>query len=93
MGDLNLEPEKEKEDLLLARLREEGGLMLTCTQTDCEEQNHIDQIYIRSGGEIFLDVLMWDRREEFVDAQGTPLSDHPAIMTRIQWFKEDSLKP
>lgn len=85
MGDFNLEPDKPEEDLLLARLRDEGGLLHTCTQVDCSEPNHIDQIYIRSSSGIQLDVLSWERKEEFVDDEGAPLSDHPALMTSIQW--------
>ncbi|MAA77695.1 MAG: hypothetical protein CL916_00425 [Deltaproteobacteria bacterium] len=88
MGDFNLEPDKEEEDLLLARIRDEGGFQLTCTQVNCLEPNHIDQIYIRSGIDIELEVLLWERKEDFVDMQGIPLSDHPAIMTRIQWSKK-----
>lgn len=85
MGDFNLEPDKEEEDLLLAQLREEAGLTLTCTQVNCAEPNHIDQIYIRMSSDIQFEVVSWERREEFVDPQGVPLSDHPAIMTTIRW--------
>ena len=91
MGDFNLEPDKEEEDVLLARIRDEAGFKLTCTQVDCSETNHIDQIYIRSSNDVQIDVLLWERKEDFVDAQGVPLSDHPAIMTRIHWSeKKDS---
>lgn len=91
MGDFNLEPDKEEEDMLLSRLRDEAGLRLTCTQVDCAEPNHIDQIYIRSGNDVGLDVLLWERREDFIDEQGVSLSDHPAIMTTIQWWEKEEL--
>jgi len=87
LGDFNLEPDKEEEDILLSRLREEAGMQLTCTQVDCAEPNHIDQIYIRASHDIQIDVLSWERKEEFVDGEGIPLSDHPAIMTTLKWEK------
>lgn len=85
MGDFNLEPLDETEGELLAYFREEGGLRQTCMEQDCAEPNHIDQIFIRSGTEISLDVLAWERKEEFVDAAGVDLSDHPAIFSQISW--------
>lgn len=93
MGDFNLEPNKEEEDFLLARLREEAGLRLTCTQVDCSEPNHIDQIYIRPSVDIHFEVLSWDRKEDFADVQGVPLSDHPAIVTTLRWWKEEYVEP
>ena len=93
VGDFNLEPEKEEDAVLLDRLKEEGNLFLTCTQVDCPEPNHIDQIYIRSGSLLQLETTQWERREEFFDSQGVPLSDHPAIMTRIAWSKSPAPEP
>ena len=85
MGDFNLEPDEEEEAVLLDRLREESGLALVCTLLSCPEPNHIDQIYIRSSKSFVFEAFAWERAEYFVDEEGIPLSDHPAIMAKIGW--------
>jgi hypothetical protein len=36
-----------------------------------------------------LDVLGWWTDRRFVDAEGAPLSDHPAIGVELSWHKSD----
>ena len=85
MGDFNLRPSDPVEDELLHLFREEGGLRQTCMEASCPEPDHIDQIFVRSGTEIQLNVQSWVRDESFVDSQGVDLSDHPAIVSHLTW--------
>ncbi len=85
MGDFNLRPSDPQEEELLILLREDGALRQTCMEVSCDETDHIDQIFIRSGREVELTVDRWEREASFVDSQGLPLSDHPAIASQLIW--------
>ena len=85
MGDFNLRPSDPQEDELLILFREEGNLRQTCMEVACDESDHIDQIFIRSGSDIQLTVDRWERDASFVDSQALPLSDHPAIVSQLIW--------
>ncbi len=83
-GDFNLHPDDEEDQEPLARY-DDAGLRRSCDLIGCPEPNHIDQIRVRSSATLTLEVLEWDRPEQFVSASGTDLSDHPAVSAVIAW--------
>ncbi len=85
LGDFNLRPTDDEDVPLLERLVGEGGLTELCGVVGCPEPNHIDRFYVRDGERVALAPRDWRREEQFVDADGVNLSDHPALSARIAW--------
>jgi len=86
MGDMNLHAD-DAEDVPLLDRYGSIGLRDACTEVGCPETFHIDRVWLRDGPELQLVATAWERHEEFVDADGEDLSDHPAIGVRIDWAR------
>lgn len=85
-GDTNLHRESDPEDAVVSDdFIAATGLTDLCDATGCAEGDHIDRVLFRSGPGLDLAGLTWEVAEEFVDAAGEPLSDHPAIRGTIRW--------
>lgn len=89
-GDFNLR-ESDPEDLPeLERLEQDGGLEDVCKALSCIEPDHIDRVFIRSGSGVVLRAQSWANvSDEFIDSDGTDLSDHPPISATIAWELTD----
>lgn len=85
-GDFNLRPTDPSDLPLIERLRGEAGLSDACEAVGCSETNHIDQILYRSSNRLTLSATIWENASgNFIDADGSNLSDHPAISAGLQW--------
>jgi len=82
-GDTNLKDTRSRDMQVLA------DFLGVCGLRDCARQlgrpEHIDRIMIRDGGGVVLDTAQWRVADEFKDAQGQDLSDHPAIHVDLDW--------
>lgn len=85
VGDTNMHPDEPQDAELLRRLREEAGLTDACDAASCGEPDHIDRFLSRSADNLTLRAVHWARATEFEDAEGQPLSDHPALLTQFAW--------
>ncbi len=86
MGDMNLHVD-DAEDVPLLERYGSVGLRDACTEVGCPEPLHIDRVWLRDGPELALVATAWERQEQFVDAEGEDLSDHPAIGVTIDWTR------
>lgn len=71
---------------ILARLLGAAGLADACAVVQssvCDQ--HIDRILYRPDGDLTLQAIDWYVDERFRDADGDPLSDHPAIAMKFMW--------
>jgi endonuclease/exonuclease/phosphatase family metal-dependent hydrolase len=84
MGDTNLDLGDPDDDPNLAKLAD-IGLVDACAATDCPDATHIDRIMLRNGGGLVLSFTSWSDEDAFYDADGVPLSDHPAIAAGLHW--------
>jgi endonuclease/exonuclease/phosphatase family metal-dependent hydrolase len=87
MGDTNLKEAIPEEAELLRRFTEEVGLEDCCEAVSCPAPGQIDRIFIRSSAQLQLEAESWAEQEQFVDSEGAPLSDHPAIACLVSWSK------
>ena len=86
-GDFNLHARDIQDAQLLERLEGEGGLTDSCEAVGCEENEHIDRVWLRSSDEISLNASEWENVSgDFMDADGIDLSDHPPISVQIDWL-------
>ena len=84
-GDTNLQPTQEDSDASnLDRLIAELDLIDVCEELHCDHER-VDRILYRSGGGISMRAVEYQLPEEFVDAEGTPLSDHHPVAVRFEW--------
>jgi len=88
VGDTNLDVGDEDDDPLLDAIMETPGLTDACEAVGCDEPDHIDRIFFRSGGGVSIEVTEWSVEGQFVDGDGVDLSDHPAVAARVQWSVE-----
>lgn len=88
-GDTNLNRISDPEDAQVSdAFVGATGLTDLCDAVGCEEPDHIDRILFRPGPGLCLEGERWGVAEEFVDAEGQPLSDHPAIRGALRWWTE-----
>ncbi len=83
-GDTNLHADDPEDLPLLELLIEETGLTDACEQLNCGA-DHIDRFFFRSSASILIEPVAWRLADEFVDAAGEDLSDHPALNVRFVW--------
>ncbi len=89
-GDFNLHASDPEDLVELVRLKEDGGLVDACTSIDCSEPDHIDRVFFRSSPQMALQATDWaNHSPEFLDSEGTDLSDHPPISATISWAVVD----
>lgn len=85
-GDTNLRLGAPEDAETLDRFLAVTGLLDACRRFGCGEER-IDRVFIGSSRHVELDVLGWWTDRRFVDAEGEPLSDHPAIGVELSWQK------
>jgi hypothetical protein len=82
-GDTNLRTTPEDTETL-ERFLALTGLTDACRRFGCGEER-IDRVFFGSSPRLHLDVLGWWTDRRFVDAEGGPLSDHPAVGVEVSW--------
>jgi hypothetical protein len=87
VGDTNLRP-SDVEDVAGLALYEAAGLRDACVEIGCAEPDHIDRFYLRDSAALALTVQDWEREVDFVGADGTDLSDHPALSAVVRWVAD-----
>jgi endonuclease/exonuclease/phosphatase family metal-dependent hydrolase len=92
-GDLNLDFEDARERRLLETLRRE----LTLDDSGARPApgsgwKRLDYVLYRSGARARLEVVARGMAEEFI-AEGTPLSDHPALFTVLRVRPGSPVRP
>jgi hypothetical protein len=85
-GDTNLRMSVPRDVETLDRFLASTGLTDACRRFGCGEER-LDRVMFGSPGNIQLDVLGWWTDRRFVDVEGAPLSDHPAIGVELGWRK------
>ena len=85
-GDTNLRMSVPRDVDTLERFLASTGLTDACRRFGCGEER-LDRVMFGSPGAIQLDVLGWWTDRRFVDVEGAPLSDHPAIGVELGWRK------
>lgn len=83
-GDTNLHTSRREDDLMLETLLTELDLSDACRTLGCNSEQ-IDRVLFRSSDELTLTPISWQLDLDFVDEQGNPLSDHPAVSVVFQW--------
>lgn len=87
LGDFNLRPSDPPDKPQLERIVAETGMETACDALKCAEPDHIDRVYFRSGDVVKLKATAWQVEPQFIDVEGEPLSDHPAISARFSWSR------
>lgn len=82
-GDTNLVGYHPEDEPVLQKLIQGGGLTDSARYLGAPES--IDRILYRSSSSLYLEASLWEVATEFVDASGTPLSDHEAIHVEMNW--------
>jgi hypothetical protein len=82
-GDTNLRVTPEDNETL-ERFLALTGLTDACRRFGCGEER-IDRVFFGSSARVHLEVLGWWTDRRFVDAEGGPLSDHPAVGVEVSW--------
>jgi endonuclease/exonuclease/phosphatase (EEP) superfamily protein YafD len=85
-GDTNLRTGVPADAEILDHFLSVTGLTDACRRFGCGEEK-LDRVLFASSRNVHLDVLGWWVDRRFVDAQGEPLSDHPAIGVELSWQK------
>lgn len=88
-GDTNMR-ERGSDPANLERLLDELELTDACQTLACGRES-VDRVFYRSGGGVELCAMTYSIPEEFVDAEGLPLSDHLPIAVRFDWTLAPSL--
>jgi endonuclease/exonuclease/phosphatase family metal-dependent hydrolase len=83
-GDTNLRVSSREDASTLQQLLSAISLSDACHRFGCGEER-LDRVFFRSSPTLELDVLGWWTDTRFVDAEGTPLSDHAAIGVEVRW--------
>jgi hypothetical protein len=83
-GDTNLRMSVRGDAETLERFLAVTGLRDACHRFGCADER-IDRVFFGSSRQVEIDVLGWWTDRRFVDAQGSPLSDHPAIGVELSW--------
>jgi hypothetical protein len=88
-GDTNLRVNETRGDAeALETFIETVGLEDACRVCACPEEL-IDRVLYRRAPQLELSVARWWQDPRFIDGQGQPLSDHPAIGVEIRWRSLD----
>lgn len=82
-GDTNLHGAAD-DPRILQDFLDASGTHDACRTLQCGDE-HIDRFMFRSGSELTLQPTAWAVATEFVDGDGQPLSDHPAIAVTVDW--------
>jgi len=82
-GDTNLSGFDPNDEPTLQTLL--GGGNLTDSARFLGSPETIDRIMFRSSAKLLLEPTTWREVDEFIDSNGTPLSDHEAIHVDMSW--------
>ena len=85
-GDTNLRRRSLDDEKTMQRFLDRTDLVDACHQTECHHEQ-IDRVLYRSSPALTLTATSWQRDERFMDDEGQPFSDHPAIAVTIGWRK------
>jgi endonuclease/exonuclease/phosphatase family metal-dependent hydrolase len=91
-GDTNLRGSAHEDQKTLNAFLDEVSLTDACARFGCGEEK-LDRVLFRSSESVDLDILGWWTDVRFVDAQGAPLSDHPAVGVEVRWRKQEPARP
>lgn len=80
-GDTNM---KDADEAEFTQLLDDAGLSCACRVLACPEAARIDRILFRSSSALTLTPLTYALEEQFVDADGAPLSDHAAVSVHFE---------
>lgn len=88
-GDFNMSYTREERGILLDKIKKLTGLRNPAKELDSHAYKHsIDRFMIRNGRGISLDILeLKNERDNFLDKNGKPLSDHSPISVIVEWKK------
>ncbi len=87
-GDTNLRRVRPDDAEILDAFLDATGLSDACEVLSCGA-DHIDRFLFRSGADLTLSPTRWAVADEFVDARGEDLSDHPAIHVDWTWRRAE----
>ena len=85
-GDTNLHRNVSAENQLLDDFAGTVGLTEVMNALP-NIPDHIDRVFYRSNQDVELTPTRWRVADEFQDAAGNPLSDHPAIHVDFTWAR------
>ncbi len=84
-GDTNLNTWHRPNDTTLFQILLEGAnLTDTCGSLSCGTEI-VDRVLFRSSTSLKIQAIAWQIEPDFVDEQGNPLSDHPAVSVNFSW--------
>ncbi len=89
-GDTNLRMSVPRDVETLENFLKSTGLRDACRRFGCGEEK-LDRVFFGSSRRVELDVLGWWTDRRFVDVEGSPLSDHPAIGVELSWHRNSDL--
>jgi len=69
------------------------SVMLQGSPGPIEEPGRIERVMFRAAESLELAVESWSKEPAFFDAEGIPVSDHPAIAVEFSWSAEPSATP
>ena len=82
-GDTNLKDTRPSDVAVLNDFI--GRLNLTDSARALGKGEFIDRVFVRSSANLTLTPVLWRHADEFIDAAGADLSDHPALNVDIDW--------
>jgi endonuclease/exonuclease/phosphatase family metal-dependent hydrolase len=82
-GDFNLSWNAPRERALLEGFAQRVGLAIAAQTPPDTWRSRLDYVLFRNGGGVALDVVQRGMACDFVDRDGDPLSDHPAIFAKF----------
>ena len=82
-GDTNLDPTRPTDVTVLTDFL--GRVGLTDSARTLGQGEYIDRVMVRDSANLTLTPATWRHADEFKDASGAPLSDHPALHVDIDW--------
>ncbi|MBL4846700.1 MAG: hypothetical protein JKY65_14355 [Planctomycetes bacterium] len=83
MGDTNLDDTRPIDVTILSDFM--GRVGLTDTARALGKGEFICRVLVRSSANLTLTPVRWRHADEFIDASGADLSDHPALNVDIDW--------
>ena len=86
-GDYNLRYTDPEDLEPLDNIVQGASLRDVCDELDCQDHD-IDHFMVRDGPRLRLEPVRWWEDDQFVDAAGEPLSDHPAIAVELRYVPQ-----
>jgi hypothetical protein len=82
-GDTNLDGFDAADEPLIERILEGANLQDACRFLGCGDEQ-IDRVFFRGGADLDVVPGSWRLADEFKDAEGNDLSDHPAVHVQLE---------